>query len=101
LHFTLHIIRLSGQPKPCRVQERIPKLIKPKLEVLALLVLSLLAGDRNGPGVPIHPNILLVIPNLSIPLVVPDPSIPLIVQMANLTTKRKTMLNSLPVKYPM
>jgi len=83
------------------VQERIPRLIKPKLQLLALLVFSVLAGDRNGPGVPIHPNILLVIPNLSIPLVVPDPSIPLVVQMANLTTKRKTMLNSLPVKYPM
>jgi len=101
LHFTLHIIRLSGQPKPCRVQERIPRLIKPKLELLALLVLSVLPGDRNRPGVPIQPNILLVIPNLSIPLVVPDPSIPLVVQMANLTTKRKTMLNSPPVKDPM
>ena len=56
------------------------------------LVLSVLAGNRNGPGVPIHPNILLV---------VPDPSIPLVVQMANLPTKRKTMQNSLPVKYPM
>jgi len=72
-----------------------------KLELLALLVLSVLAGDRNGPGVPIHPNILLIIPNLSIPLVVLDPSIPLVVQMANLTTKRKKMLNSLPVKYSM
>jgi len=101
LHFTLHIIHLSGQPKPCRVQERIPRPIKPKLELLARQVLSVLAGDRNGPGVPIHPNILLVIPNLSIPLIVPDPSIPLVVQMVNLTTKRKTMLNSLPVKYPM
>jgi len=83
------------------VQERIPRLIKPKLELLALLVLSVLAGNWNRSGMPIHPNILLVIPNLSIPLVVPDPNIPLIVQMANLTTKRKTMLNSLAVKYPM
>jgi len=92
LHCTLDTIRISGQPNPYHVQETIPRLIKPKLELLALLVLSVLAGDRNGPGVPIHPNILLVIQNVSIPLVV---------QMANLTTKKKTMLNSLPVKYPM
>ena len=78
----------------------------------------MLASDGNGPGVAIHPSIPLVIPNLSIPLVVPnlsiplavpnpciplvvpDPSIPLVLQMANLTTKGKTMLNSLPVRYP-
>jgi len=60
-----------------------------------------LAGHRNGPGVTIHQTILLVNPNLSIPLVVPDPTIRLVVQMANLTTERKTMLNSLQVKYPM
>jgi len=83
------------------MQERILGLIKPKLELLALLVLTLLAGDRNGPGMPIHPNILLVIPTLSILLIVPDPGIPLIVQMVNLMMKRKTMLNSLSVKYPM
>jgi len=40
------------------------------------------------------------IPNLSKPLVVPNPSIPLMVHMANLTTKGKTMLNSLPIRYP-
>ena len=83
------------------MQERIARLIKPKLELLTLLVLGVLAGDRNGPDVTIYRNMLLVIPNLSIPLVVPDPSISLVVQMVNLTMKGKTMLNSLPVKYPM
>jgi len=82
------------------VHDNIPTLIKPKVELLTVLVLSMLARDRNEPGMPVHPNILLVRLNLSITLVVPDPSIPLVVQMANLTTKRKTMLNSLPVKYP-
>ena len=100
------------------MQERIPRLIRLKLELPALPVLSVLASDRNGPGVAIHPSIPHVVPNLSIPLVVPNlsiplavpnlssplvvpnPSIPLVVQMANLTTKGKTMLNSLPVRYP-
>ena len=109
MYFTLPIIPLSGQPKACHVQERIPRLIRLKLELPALLVLSVLASDRNGPGVAIHPSIPqvvpylsipLVVPNLSIPLVIPNASLPLIVQMANLMTKGKTMLNSLPVRYP-
>jgi len=127
LHFTLHIIYLSGQLKPCPVHDRIPRLIRYKLKLLALLVLSLLAGDKKGPGLSIHPSMPLVIPNLSIPhvilnlsiplvdlnlsiplvvlnlsitLVVLNRSIPLIFQMANLMTKRKTMLNSLTVRYP-
>ena len=118
------------------MQERIPRLIRLKLELPAFPVLSVLASDRNGPDVAIHPSIPLVIPNLSIlhvvsnlsipqvvlnlniplvisylsiplavpnlsiPLVVPNPSILLMVQMANLTIKGKTMLNSLPVRYP-
>ena len=100
------------------MQETIPRLIRLKLELPALPVLSVLASDRNGPGVAIHPSIPHVVPNLSIPLVVPNlsiplavpnlsiplavpnPSIPLVVQMANLTTKGKTMPNSLPVRYP-
>jgi len=56
-------------------------------------------GDRNGPGVPIHMNILLVIPNLRISFIVPDPSIPLVIQMANLMPKSKIILNSLLVRY--
>ena len=78
----------------------------------------MMASDKNGSGVGIHPSIPYVITNLSIPLmvpnlsiplavldlsipfVVPNPSIPLVVQIANLTTKGATMLNSLPVRYP-
>ena len=101
LHFTLHIIRLSGQPKPCGGQDRIPRLIKPKLELLTLLVISVLAGERNRPGMPIHRNTLLVIPNLSTALIGPELGIPLVIQITNLTMKRQTMLNSVPVKYPM
>jgi len=97
----LHILHLSSQPKPGHVPDRIPRQLKPKLKLLALLVLSVLGGNRNGPGVPIYPNILVVSANLSIPLVVPDPNIPLVVQMPNLTTKRKTMLNSLSLNYSM
>ena len=136
LYFTLHIIRLSGQPKACRVQERIHRIIRLKLGLPTLLVLRLLARDRKGPGGAIHlsipvviPNLCIpyIIPNLSIPLLVPNlripylvpnqsiplavpnqsiplvvltPSIPLVLQMANLRTKGNTILNSLPVRYP-
>ena len=58
------------------MQERIPRLIRLKLELPALPVLSVLVSDRNGPGVAIHPSIPHVVPNLSIPLVVPNLSIP-------------------------
>src|SRR5437868_13664161 len=67
--------------KAIHVQERIPRLIRPRPGLLALLVLSvLLVNDRNGSGMSIHPSILLV------------------VRMANLTT-RKTTLNTLLVRY--
>lgn len=78
-HTPIHTTKI--QLKTCRVQERILRLIRPRLELLALLALSVLAGDRTGLGVSIQLSILLV------------------VRMANLTTKRKVMLNSLAVRY--
>ena len=100
------------------MQERIPRLIRLKLELCAVPVLSVWPSDRNGPGVAIHLSIPHIIQNLSIPLVVLNLSIPLaflslsiplvvlnlsillVVQMANLTTKGKTIVNSLAVRYP-
>ena len=91
------------------MQGRISRLMRLKLELPARPVLSMLASDKNGSGVGIHPSIPYGIPNLSIPLMIPnlsipftvlDLSIPLVVQISNLTTKGATMLNSLPVRYP-
>lgn len=57
---------------------RIPRLIRYKLELLALPFLSVLASDRNGPGVSIYPCIPLVILNLSIPIAILNLSTPLL-----------------------
>jgi hypothetical protein len=73
------------------VNEIILRLIRPRLELLALLALSMSAGDRTRPGVPVHVSIFVA----SIPRVA---SIPLAGLMANLTTK-KTMPDSLVVRY--
>ena len=71
-----------------------------QVELPALPVVSVLASNWNRPDVAIPASIPLVVTNLGIPLTVPNPNIPLVVQMANLMAKGRTMLNSLPVWYP-
>ena len=63
------------------MQERIPRLIRPRPGLLALLVLSVLLGDdRNSSGMSIRPSILIF------------------VQIVNLIP-RNTILNTLLVRY--
>ena len=69
------------------------------------LRIPLVIPNLSIPLVVPNQSIPLIIPNQSIPLVVLNLSIPLVVQMANPTTKGKTMLGktmliSLPVRYP-
>ena len=86
--------------------ERTRRCIPPRIPlVIPNLSIPLVIPNQSIPLVVPNQSIPLILPNKSIPLVVPNLSISLLVQMANPTTKGKTMLGktmliSLPVRYP-